>query len=74
MHDRGKGGAGTQVSRGGGEDEGLKIIDLLSAHPSTARFISRKLALRFVADDPPQALVDRMAATFTKTNGDLRAP
>src|SRR5688572_20483685 len=74
MHDRGeKVVLGHKFPRGGGEDEGLKIIDLLSAHPSTARFISRKLALRFVADDPPQALVDRMAATFTKTNGDLRA-
>ncbi|HJZ83164.1 MAG TPA: DUF1800 family protein, partial [Pyrinomonadaceae bacterium] len=42
-------------------------------HPSTAKFISKKLAQRFVADDPPQTLVDRMAATFTKTDGDLRA-
>ena len=72
MHDREKRWCWDTSFRGG-EDEGLKIIDLLSAHPSTARFISRKLALRFVADDPPQALVDRMAATFTKTNGDPRA-
>ena len=64
---------GQKFPRGGGEDEGVKIIDMLAAHPSTARFISRKLAQRFVADDPPQALVDRMAATFTKTSGDLRA-
>jgi uncharacterized protein (DUF1800 family) len=74
MHDRGeKVVLGHTFPRGGGEEEGVKIVDLLSAHPSTARFISRKLAQRFVADDPPQALVDRMAATFTKTNGDLRA-
>ena len=74
MHDRGeKIVLGLKFPRGGGEDEGVKIIDMLAAHPSTARFISRKLAQRFVADDPPQALVDRMAATFTKTNGDLRA-
>ena len=74
MHDRGeKVVLGHTLPRGGGEEEGVKIIDLLSAHPSTARFISRKLAQRFVADDPPQSLVDRMAATFTKTNGDLRA-
>jgi uncharacterized protein (DUF1800 family) len=74
MHDRGeKIVLGHKLPRGGGEEEGVKIIDLLSAHPSTARFISRKLAQRFVADEPPQALVDRMAATFTRTNGDLRA-
>src|SRR5436190_2336098 len=49
------------------------MIDILSHHLSTARFISKKLAQRFVADDPPQALVDRMAATFTRTDGDLGA-
>jgi len=74
MHDRAeKVVLGQTFPRGGGEDEGVKIIDMLAAHPSTARFISRKLAQRFVADDPPQTLVDRMAATFTKTGGDLRA-
>jgi uncharacterized protein (DUF1800 family) len=56
-----------------GEQDGLQVIDILAHHPSTAKFISRKLAQRFVADDPPQSLVDRMAATFTKTDGDLRA-
>ena len=74
MHDRGeKIVLGQTFPRGGGEDEGVKVIDILASHPSTARFISRKLAQRFVADDPPPALVDRMAATFTKTDGDLRA-
>ncbi len=57
----------------GGEQDGLQVIDILARHPSTATFISRKLAQRFVADDPPRALVDRMAATFLKTEGDLRA-
>jgi len=56
-----------------GEQDGLDVIDILARHPSTARFISRKLAQRFVADDPPKALVDRMAATFASTDGDLRA-
>jgi len=74
MHDRGeKVVLGHKFPRGGGEEEGVRIIDMLSVHPSTARFISRKLAQRFVADVPPPALVDRMAATFTKTGGDLRA-
>jgi uncharacterized protein (DUF1800 family) len=57
----------------GAEQEGLQVIDLLAHHPSTAAFISRKLAQRFVADDPPKSLVDRMAETFSRTDGDLRA-
>jgi uncharacterized protein (DUF1800 family) len=74
MHDRGeKVVLGQTIARGGGEDDGLKVLDILSHHPSTARFISRKLAQRFVADDPPKSLVDRMAETFRKTDGDLRA-
>jgi uncharacterized protein (DUF1800 family) len=74
MHDReAKKVLGRDFPRGGGENEGLAVIDMLASHPSTAKFVSRKLAQRFVADDPPQALVDRMAATFTKTDGDLRA-
>jgi len=57
----------------GGEQDAVEVIDILAHHPSTAKFISKELAQRFVADDPPQTLVDRMAATFTKTDGDLRA-
>jgi uncharacterized protein (DUF1800 family) len=64
---------GKKIPAGGGEDDGLRAIDILAHHPSTAKFISRELAQRFVADDPPQALVDKMAQTFTKTDGDLRA-
>jgi len=55
-----------------GEKEGLQVLDSLAHHPSTAHFISLKLAKRFVADDPPPALVDAMAKTFRKTDGDLR--
>jgi len=50
-----------------------RAVDLLCAHPSTARFISHKLAVYFLADDPPQALVDHMAATFRDTDGDIAA-
>jgi len=57
----------------GGEQDAVQVIDILAHHPSTARFLAKKLAQRFVADDPPPALVDRMAATFVKTDGDLRA-
>jgi len=55
-----------------GEKEGLQVLDILAHHPSTAHFLSLKLAQRFVSDDPPPALVEQMAATFHKTNGDLR--
>jgi uncharacterized protein (DUF1800 family) len=56
----------------GGESEGMQLLDLLSRQPATAKFISKKLAMRFVSDAPPQALVDRMADTFLKTDGDIR--
>jgi uncharacterized protein (DUF1800 family) len=55
-----------------GEAEGMEMLEILAHHPSTAKFISRKLAMRFVSDDPPQSLVDRMAATFLKKDGDIR--
>src|SRR5215831_7032315 len=64
---------GHTLPAGRGEQDGLDVIDILAHHPSTAKFISKKLAQRFVADDPPKALVDRMAATFVATDGDLRA-
>lgn len=64
---------GRTLPAGRGEQDGTDVINILASHPSTAKFISKKLAQRFVADDPPQALIDRMAATFTKTDGDLRA-
>jgi uncharacterized protein (DUF1800 family) len=56
-----------------GEGDGDAVLDLLAAHPSTATFIATKLARRFVADEPPPALVRRAAATFTSSRGDLRA-
>jgi uncharacterized protein (DUF1800 family) len=64
---------GQKIPAGGGEQDGVQVIDILVRHPSTAKFISKKLAQRFVADAPPASLVDRMAATFTTTGGDLRA-
>jgi uncharacterized protein (DUF1800 family) len=50
-----------------------EAVDRLSRHPATARFISRKLAVYFVADEPPPALVNRMAATFAASDGDIAA-
>jgi uncharacterized protein (DUF1800 family) len=55
-----------------GEKEGLEVLHLLAHNPQTAHFISQKLAMRFVSDDPPAALVDRMTKTFLKKHGDIR--
>jgi len=55
-----------------GEKEGLEVLRLLARDPHTAHFISQKLATRFVSDDPPPALVDRMTKTFLKKRGDIR--
>lgn len=55
-----------------GVEEGEQILRMLARHPSTARFISTKLARRFVADDPPEAVVDAAAETFLETGGDIR--
>jgi len=57
----------------GGMRDGEEVIDLLVHHPSTAKFISTKLARRFVSDNPPPALVARMAQTFKSSDGDIRA-
>ena len=56
----------------GGMKDGEQVIDLLVKNPNTAKFISTKLARRFVSDTPPPALVQRMAKTFLKSNGDIR--
>jgi uncharacterized protein (DUF1800 family) len=62
-----------QKIQGGGQDEGERVLHLLATHPSTARFISYKLARRFVADEPPAALVARTAEVFRTTGGDIRS-
>jgi uncharacterized protein (DUF1800 family) len=73
VHDKGeKIVLGHVIPAGGGEKDGERVLDILAAHPSTARFISRKLAQRFVADNPPQALLDKMAKTFLDKQGDIR--
>jgi len=73
MHDsRSKTILGVTFDGRGGQDEGERVLDMLAKHPSTARHIAFKLAQRFVADDPPKALVDRAAKVFLDTKGDLR--
>jgi hypothetical protein len=54
-----------------GEAEGRELLHILATRPATARFISKKLAIRFVADNPPQALVDRMAKSYLAHDGDI---
>ena len=56
-----------------GMKEGLEALTLLAADPHTAHFLSYKMAQRFVADEPPPALVDHMAATYLATDGDIKA-
>jgi uncharacterized protein (DUF1800 family) len=73
LHDRGeKTVLGHTIRGGGGIEDGERVLDIVAAHPSTARHIATKLVRRFVNDEPPAALVDKVAATFTKTKGDLR--
>ena len=73
IHDRGaKKVLGQTIPSGGGLEDGELVLDIIARHPSTATHIAFKLSQRFVSDTPPPALVDRAAATFTKTDGDLR--
>jgi uncharacterized protein (DUF1800 family) len=55
----------------GGETEGRELLHMLAMRPATAEFISRKLAIRFVSDAPPQALVNRMAKAYLASDGDI---
>ena len=59
--------------KGGGIKDGEQVLDLLAKNPHTAHHIALQLAERFVSDDPPPALVSRMAKTFEKSKGDIRA-
>jgi uncharacterized protein (DUF1800 family) len=72
-HDKGeKKVLGTIFPAGGGYEEGVRLIHMLATHPSTAKFISRKLAVHFVSDNPPQSLIDKMSKTFLEKNGDIK--
>lgn len=73
LHDRGSKTLLGRTFVDGGVREGEEAIRMLARHPATARHIARRLATTFVADKPPQELVDRLAATFSSTQGDIRA-
>ena len=63
---------GKTFAANGGYEEGVQLLKMLAHHPSTAKFICRKLAVRFVSDNPPQSLIDKMAKTFTEKDGDIK--
>jgi uncharacterized protein (DUF1800 family) len=73
MHDAGeKLFLGHRLPPNRGIEDGEQVLDIVATHPATARFIATKLVRRFVSDSVPPALVDRVAATFTRTDGDIR--
>ena len=73
LHDNGaKTVLGNRLAAGGGMEDGLKVIDILSHHPATAKFIATKLARRFVADEPSVTLVNRATDAFRDSDGDIR--
>ncbi|MFL6207504.1 MAG: DUF1800 domain-containing protein [Pyrinomonadaceae bacterium] len=73
MHDNGeKLVLGHKIPAGGGMNDGLMVLDILAHHPATAKFIATKLSRKFVMDNPTPELVSRVAAAFTKSDGDIR--
>jgi uncharacterized protein (DUF1800 family) len=73
MHDAGgKIVLGHKLAAGRGIEDGEDVLDIVASSPATARYIASKLVRRFVADDPPQALINDAAAVFLKTRGDIR--
>jgi len=63
---------GRKLPAGRGVEDGEEVLDLLARHPATARHVAHKLAVRFVSDEPPRALEERLAGVFLKTGGDTR--
>jgi uncharacterized protein (DUF1800 family) len=72
LHDRGTKVVLGHTIKSGGMDDGERVLDIVATHPSTAHHIAFALAQRLVSDEPPRVLVDRAAARFSETNGDLR--
>lgn len=63
---------GRKLAAGRGMEDGEDVLDIVARSPATARYIATKLVRRFVADDPPQSLVNDAAAVFLRTKGDIR--
>ena len=73
-HDRGeKMVLGKKFQANAGYEEGLELLKILANHTSTAKFISRKIAIRFVNDNPSETLIEKMAETFKQKDGDISA-
>jgi uncharacterized protein (DUF1800 family) len=64
---------GHSVGAGGGEKDLERVVDIVCAHPSTAKYISQKLCRRFISHEPPQSAIDKVAAEFTRTEGDIKS-
>jgi uncharacterized protein (DUF1800 family) len=62
---------GKKFPANGGYEEGVELLTMLAHHPSTAKFITKKIAVRFVSDNPPQSLLDKMSKTFMEKDGDI---
>jgi hypothetical protein len=73
LHDTGEKKVLGRMIQSSGQKEAEQVIDLLVTHPSTARFIATKLTHRFIADDPPQVIIEKAAQTFLDTNGDIKS-
>jgi uncharacterized protein (DUF1800 family) len=63
---------GHEIPANGGMQDGETVLDILASAPATAHHISLELCQRFISDDPPEALVTRIASVFQQTDGDLR--
>ncbi|HEY0658956.1 MAG TPA: DUF1800 domain-containing protein, partial [Pyrinomonadaceae bacterium] len=72
VHDNGEKTVLGQKVNEGGMNDGLKVLDILAASPATAKFIARKLAVKFVNDNPSEALVSRVAEAFLQSKGDIK--
>jgi len=72
VHDTGEKIVLGQKISGGGIKDGERVIDILVNHPSTAKFIARKLAVKFVSDNPSEALIGRVAKAFQASKGDIK--
>ncbi len=64
---------GKKFPAGGGYEEGVALLKMLAHHPSASKFIAKKLAVRFVNDAPATSLIDKMATTFSSSNGDIKS-
>ena len=64
---------GQTIAAGGGKKDLDDLVKIVCRHPSTAKFIAHKLCVRFISYTPPQSIVDRVTAEFTRTGGDIKS-